>query len=131
MNEIKHPDRRETSGSPYSAGIECDGWLYVSGQGPIDWTTTSIVGDTIGEQTQVTMQNLEAVLIAGGCTLHDVVKCTCYLDDMAEFDEFSRVYSSFFPGIKPARTTTQAKLWGNMKVEIDAIARVPSMEQTP
>ena len=125
IKEIKHPDRPETSQAPYSAGIECDGWVYVSGQGPLNIKTMTIVGETIEEQTRLTMQNVEAVLQSAGCTLQDVVKCTCYLSDIADFDVFSRVYLEFFPGVKPARTTVEARLWGAMKIEIDAVARRP------
>lgn len=125
IKEIKHPDRPATAQSPYSAGLECDGWIYVSGQGPLDVKTMTIVGETIEDQTRLTMRNVEAVLQNAGCTLQDVVKCTCYLSDIADFDAFSRVYSEFFPGIKPTRTTVEARLWGDMKIEIDAVARSP------
>jgi 2-iminobutanoate/2-iminopropanoate deaminase len=124
--EIKHPDRpADTTKSPYSFGVACDGWLYVSGQGPLDLKNMTIVGEGIEEQTRLTMQNLETVLKEGGCTLDDVVKCTCYLDTIADFDAFTRTYMEFFNGIKPARTTLEAKLWGGILVEVDCIARIP------
>lgn len=121
--EIKHPARPDTSKMPYSAAIECDGWVYVSGQGPLDIATMQIVGTGIEEQTRLTMRNVEAVLQAAECTLENVVKCTCYLSNITDFDAFSRAYLEFFPGIKPARTTVEARLWGGMKIEIDAVAR--------
>jgi 2-iminobutanoate/2-iminopropanoate deaminase len=123
--EIKHPDRPDTTNAPYSAGIICDGWLYVSGQGPLDVSTSTIIGETIEEQTRLTLQNVEKVLQAAGCSFENVIKCTCYISDIADFDAFSRTYMEFFPGIRPTRTTVQAALWGGIKVEIDAIARLP------
>ncbi len=124
--EIKHPDLQDTSRMPYSAGVLCDGWLHVSGQGPLDLATTTILGDTIEEQTRITLENVEKILRAGGCELSDVVKCTCYIADMADFDRFSRTYREFFTGVRPARSTIQAILWGGILVEIDAIAKVPA-----
>ena len=123
--EIKHPDKADSPNAPYSAGVLCDGWLYVSGQGPLDIAKMHIVEGTIEEQTRLTLKNVGQVLEAGGCTFDDVVKCTCYIGDIADFDAFSRTYIEFFQGIRPARTTVEAKLWGGIKVEIDAVARVP------
>lgn len=123
--EIKHPARQDTEKAPYSAAIECDGWLYVSGQGPLDMATMEIQRGTIEEETRVTLENVRQILAEGGCTFDDVVKCTCYIADMADFDAFSRVYREHFNSPRPARSTVEAPLWGNIKVEIDAIARIP------
>lgn len=123
--EIKHPDRKDSPNAPYSAGVQSGGWLYVSGQGPLDLSTMKIIEGTIEEETRTTLRNVEQVLKAGGCSFDDVVKCTCYIADIADFDAFSKTYTEFFSGIRPARTTVQAALWGGIKVEIDAVARVP------
>jgi len=123
--EIKHPDKPAGKESPYSAGLICDGWLYVSGQGPIDVSKGEIVGTTVEEQTRVTLGNVEKILKAAGCSFDDVVKCTCYISDIRDFDEFSRTYVEYFKGIRPARSTVESKLWGGIRVEIDAVARVP------
>jgi len=53
------------------------------------------------------------------------VKCTCHLSDIRDFERFNAVYAQFFPGVRPARTTVQSVLWGGIKVEIDAVTRVP------
>jgi 2-iminobutanoate/2-iminopropanoate deaminase len=124
--EIFHPDRPDTSRLPYSSGVVCDGWLYVSGQGPLNLVTMEVVGETIEEQTSLTLRHIEQILQNAGCSFDDVVKCTCYISDMDEFDAFSRTYRDFFQGIRPARTTVQARLWGGIKVEIDAVARIPN-----
>ncbi len=122
--EIRHPEKKAHTGS-YSAGVLVDGWLYVSGQGPLDMRTGEVVAGTIEQETHLTMEHVGKVLTAAGCTFDDVVKCTCHLADLNEFERFDSVYAGFFPGVKPARTTVQSVLSG-IKVEIDAIARVPS-----
>jgi 2-iminobutanoate/2-iminopropanoate deaminase len=109
----------------YSAGVAVDGWLYISGQGPLDLKTGQVVEGTIEEQTRLTLTHIGKILEAAGCTFDDVVKCTCHLRDINDFDAFNKVYAEFFPGIRPARTTVQSVLWGTIKVEIDAIARIP------
>jgi 2-iminobutanoate/2-iminopropanoate deaminase len=122
--EIKHPDKTASTGA-YSAGVAADGWLYVSGQGPLDLKTGQVVEGTIEEQTRLTLSHIGKILEAGGCTFDDVVKCTCHLRDIKDFDAFNKVYAEFFRGVRPARTTVQSALWGTIKVEIDAIARIP------
>ena len=129
-NEIKHPDLPDTSTSPYSMGVTCDDWLYISGQGPLDLKTKQIVGDSIEDQTRLTLRHIENILHAAGCTFDDVVKCTCYLSDINDFDAFSEIYREFFAGVRPARTTVEAKLWHGIKVEVDAIARIPDVKNT-
>lgn len=122
--EIRHPEKQAHTGS-YSAAVLMDGWLYISGQGPLDMQTGAVIGAGIMEQTRITMEHLGKLLAAAGATFDDVVKCTCHLADIHDFEAFDRVYASFFPGIKPARTTVQSGLAGIL-VEIDAIARVRS-----
>ena len=121
--EINHPDR-QLSPAAYSAGVVIEGWLYVSGQGPLDIKTGKVVEGTIEEQTRLTLDHVRKIVMAAGGTLEDVVKCTCHLKDIQDFDRFNTVYLEFFKGIRPARTTVQSILWGGIKVEIDAIARI-------
>lgn len=120
--EIKHPDKRVSTGA-YSAGVLVDGWLYVSGQGPLDLATGEVVRGTIEEETRLTLGHVGKVLAEAGMTLDDVVKCTCHLADIKDFDRFNAVYREFFKGVLPARTTVQSVLGGGIKVEIDAVAR--------
>jgi 2-iminobutanoate/2-iminopropanoate deaminase len=122
---VKHPDKTASTGT-YSAGLICDGWLYVSGHASQDLRTGEVISGSTGEETSHTLASVGKVLKEAGCTFDDVVKCTCYLAKIEDFDEFNEVYSKFFPGIAPARTTIQAVLWGGLKVEIDAIARLPA-----
>ena len=121
--EVKHPNRAASTGA-YSDGVILDGWLYVSGQGPLDLKTGQVVSGDIAAETKLTLTNVGKILEAAGCTFDDVVKCTCHLADIRDFDAFNRAYAEFFPGIRPARTTVQSGLEGGIKVEIDAIARV-------
>jgi 2-iminobutanoate/2-iminopropanoate deaminase len=122
--EIKHPDKERSTGA-YSAAVEMDGWVYVSGQGPVDPKTAQAVRGTIEEETELTLLHLEKILQAAGCSLQDVVKCTVHLADIEDFDRFNAVYRAFFKevAVLPARTTVQSVLWNSIKVEIDCVAR--------
>lgn len=122
--EVRHPDRQVSTGA-YSAGVLCDGWLYISGQGPVDLATGEVKRGSIEEETRFTLSHIDKILNAAGCSGSDVVKCTCHLADIGDFDRFNVVYGEYFQPIRPARTTVQSVLWGGIKVEIDAIARIP------
>ena len=120
--EIRHPDKTVSTGA-YSAGVLMDGWLFISGQGPLDMKTGQVIDGSVEDQTHLTLSHISKVLEAAGLSCDDVVKCTCHLADMRDFERFNRVYAEFFSGVRPARTTVQSVLWGGIKVEIDAIAR--------
>ena len=122
--EIKHPDKEKSTGA-YSAAVEMDGWVYVSGQGPVDPKTGQPVRGSVEEETRYTLAQMKKILEAAGCTLHDVVKCTVHLEDIDEFDRYNAVYREFFKGVAvlPARTTVQSVLWNDIKVEIDCVAK--------
>jgi 2-iminobutanoate/2-iminopropanoate deaminase len=120
--EIHHPDKKVATGS-YSAGVLIDGWLYISGQGPLDLGTGKVVSGAIEEEVRLTMNHVGKILQAAGMTFDDVVKCTCHLADINDFARFDAIYRGFFKGVLPARTTVQSVLGGGIKVEIDAIAR--------
>ncbi len=120
--EIKHPDKVASTGS-YSAGVEIDGWLFISGQGPLDLLTGTVLRGSIEEETRLTLNHIGKVLQSAGYGFDDVVKCTCHLADIQDFARFDRVYAEFFLAIRPARTTVQSGLGDGIKVEIDAIAR--------
>lgn len=115
-----------TGASPmgaYSQGLRAGDFVFVSGQGPIDPVTGKIVSDTIEEQTTRTLENIKAILEAGGATMADVVKVTAHLTDLSNFAAYNKVYATYFPDPKPVRTTVGSQLLG-MLVEIDAIAYV-------
>ncbi|HYK55343.1 MAG TPA: RidA family protein [Flavisolibacter sp.] len=118
--EIKHPDKIANTGA-YSAGVLIDGWLFISGQGPLDLASGEVKRGTIEEETLLTLSHIKKIVEAAGGTLSDIVKCTVHLSDIQDFDRYNAAYASFFPGIKPARTTVQSVLSDGIKIEIDAI----------
>ncbi len=108
---------------PYSQGIETGDLVFVSGQIPIVPETGKILEGDIKVQTLQVMKNLGAVLEAAGLNFSHVVKCTCYLADIADFKEMNEVYGTYFTSAPPARAAIQvAKLPLGAKIEIDAIA---------
>ena len=127
MKKIEHPDRDPafTTGA-YSDGVLIDGFLFVSGQASVDFRTSQFVLGTIEEETARTLDNIAAIIGAAGGSMENVVKCTVHLADISEFDRYNAVYATYFPGIKPARTTVQSVLAENIKVEIDCIVKLPA-----
>lgn len=121
--EIEHPDKKVSTGA-YSAGVLIDDWLFISGQGSVDLATGEVIHGTIEEETTNTLNHIKKIIEAAGGSMDDIVKCSAHLSDINEFDRYNMVYASFFPGIKPARTTVQSVLGDGIKVEIDAIARI-------
>jgi 2-iminobutanoate/2-iminopropanoate deaminase len=113
---------------PYSQAvrIQATSLLFTSGQIPLDPATGEIVPGGVREQAERVMQNLEALLRAGGTSFHNVVKTTIFLKDMNDFATVNEVYSRHFEGIeKPARSTVQvARLPRDVSVEIEMIAAV-------
>ena len=122
--EIKHPDKEKSTGA-YSSAVEIDGWVYVSGQGPVDPKTAQPVRGSIEDETLYTLTQVKKILEAAGYTLNDVVKSTVHLADMEDFDRYNAIYKQFFKDVSvlPARTTVQSVLWNAIKVEIDVVAR--------
>jgi 2-iminobutanoate/2-iminopropanoate deaminase len=107
----------------YSQGLRAGDFVFVSGQGPLDPQTGKVVGETIEEQTTRVLENIKAILEAGGASMADVVKVSAHLTDLSLFERYNRVYASYFPDPKPTRTTVGSQLPGIL-VEIDAIAYV-------
>ena len=106
---------------PFSPAVKAGPFVFVSGQVAMG-DSGEIVPGGIEAQTRQTLINVEKALALAGCTLKDVVKSTVWLDDARDFWTFNRVYAEFFVESKPARSTTQAKLMVDAKVEIEVIA---------
>src|SRR5262249_58707524 len=93
--------------SPIAQGVKCGQFLFVSGQGPLDPATKEIVSADLAEQTRVTLDNLRAVLEAGGTSIENVGKVGGFLRSMDDFPLFNRVFKEYFKGVQPARTTVE------------------------
>jgi 2-iminobutanoate/2-iminopropanoate deaminase len=109
---------------PYSPAVKAGGFIYVSGQISVDPATDKAhLGDVATETRQV-LKNIETNLAACGATMADVVRCTVYLTNVADFAAMNAVYAEFFGDTKPARTTigVASLPLAGAKVEIDAIA---------
>ena len=108
---------------PYSQAIKAGGFVFVSGQIPIDPQTGQFVPGGIAEQTRQVLKNLAAVLEAAGSSLDRVVKTTVFLADMKEFSGMNEVYATFFSSPPPARATVAAAgLPRDARVEIEVVA---------
>lgn len=110
---------------PYSQAIVCDGFVFASGQIPLDPRDGKLVAGDIEAQTERVLENLRAVLDAAGSGLAQVVRTTVYVTDLSLFARVNQVYARFFASDPaPARATVQvAALPLGAQVEIDAIAR--------
>ena len=107
---------------PYSQGIMANGFLFASGQIPIDPVTGEIRGGDITEQAELVMKNIDEILKEAGTTYENVVKTTCFLADMADFGAFNAVYEKYFTG-KPARSCVAVKqLPKNVLCEVEVIS---------
>lgn len=108
---------------PYEQAIRAGGFLYLSGQVAIDPATGTLIAGDVAAQTRRALENLKAVLEAGGSSLAGVVRVGVYLSDMADFARMNEVYTEFFGDVKPARSTVAVKgLPAGAAVEIDAVA---------
>ena len=123
--KISHPHRNSSFDTgAYSDCVLVDGFLFISGQASIDFKTSKFMPGSIEEETHQTLQNIKAIVEAAGGSMEQVVKCTVHLKDINEFDRYNQIYSQYFSGIKPARTTVQSVLAEGIKVEIDCIANL-------
>ncbi len=109
---------------PYSQGICAGGFLFTSGQIPLRPSGDLVSGDIRAEARQA-LENVRAVLEAGGARMEDVVKTTVFLVDLADFSMVNEVYAEFFPSPPPARSCVQvAALPKGARVEVEALAVV-------
>lgn len=124
MREVVETLNASKGDGPYSQAVTSGGFLYISGQGPLDPQTGEILGTEIEEQTLSTMKNILHILNAAHCTSDHVVKVTVILSDMRLFERFNTIYKTFFEYPYPARTCFSGGL-GDILVEIDIIAQLP------
>ena len=121
MKKIIYTNQAPEPVGPYSQAILIDNVLYCSGQIAINPSKNELVKGTIQEETEQIMQNINAVLKEAGFSFENVVKTTCFLDDMKNFAEFNETYAKYFTS-KPARSCVEAKLPKDARVEVEVIA---------
>lgn len=109
---------------PLSPAVRAGDFIFVSGQVPTD-ANGEIVAGGIEAQTRAVMENVSRALALADAGFDDVCKCTIWLQDARDFGAFNRVYLSYFPNGRPARSTTEARLMIDAKIEIDVIAYKP------
>lgn len=108
---------------PYSQAIEVNGFVFVSGQIPLDPQTGQLVDGNIKEQTKRVFENIKAILNAAGCDLNNVVKVTVFTNDISNFSAINEVYSEYFQNHRPARSFVEVSaLPRSAQVEIEVIA---------
>ena len=123
--EIVQTDRAPQAIGPYSQAIKANGFVFASGQIPLDPATGQLIEGDIRAQTERVLNNVQAVLEAAGSALDRVVKTTVFLADMNDFAVVNEVYANFFGATRPARSTVQAaRLPRDVKVEIEVVALV-------
>ena len=127
MAELKpvHTDHAPKAIGPYSQAIVTDGWVFCSGQIPLDPGTMQQVTGDVAAQTDQVLTNLRHVLEAAGAGMDTVVKTTVFLADMGDFGSMNEVYARHFGDHRPARAAVQAAaLPKGVDVEIECVARV-------
>ena len=122
MNEIIFTQKAPKPVGPYSQAVKVGNTIYVSGQIPIDPKTGDVVRGGIREQTKQVLENIKAILEAGGFSLKDVVIVFVFLKDLSMFNEFNEVYAEYFKENPPARVTVEvSRLPKDVLVEISVI----------
>ena len=123
MKKIIQTSEAPKAIGPYSQATEINGFLFISGQVPVDPALGKVVEGGIEAQTEQVMKNIGAILDEAGYTFEDVVKCTCLLDDMDNFVAMNGIYGKYFPENPPARAAFGVvKLPLGVMVEIECIA---------
>lgn len=125
--KVIHTDKAASGKVPLSQAIAAGGWLYCSGQLPIDPATGEIVPGGVAEQTRRIIENLKAVCEEAGTSLANAVKVTIFMADLADLKEMNDVFEEYF-GVAdpPARTTFQAGgIIAGAKLEIELTAFIP------
>jgi 2-iminobutanoate/2-iminopropanoate deaminase len=118
-------DRGPKAIGPYSQAIRANGFVFLSGQIPLDPNSQQVVEGDIAVQTERVLENLKGVVEAAGSSIQRVVKTTVFLADMNDFAAMNEVYSRYFGAHKPARSTVEvSRLPKNVRVEIDLIALI-------
>jgi 2-iminobutanoate/2-iminopropanoate deaminase len=123
MKKQTQTDMAPQAIGPYSQAIEAGGFVFCSGQIPLDPKSMAVIEGGIEEQTRQVLKNMAAILEAAGISLDQAVKCTVFLQDMNDFAAMNKVYAEFFKSPAPARAAVQvSRLPKDVKIEIECIA---------
>ncbi len=123
MKDVIATDRGPKAIGPYSQAIRANGFIFISGQIPLDPTTQQVVEGDIAKQTECVLENLKGILEAGGSSLHHVVKTTVFLKDLNDFSAMNEIYGRYFSAQPPARATVEVSaLPKGARIEIELIA---------
>ena len=122
MKKIIATDKAPAAVGPYSQAVQFGNLLFVSGQIALDPKSGEIVGGEIEAQTRQVLENVKAIVESTGMTLKNVLKCSCFLNDMDNFARFNSVYNSYFEDSLPARETVEVgRLPKDVLVEVSVI----------
>ena len=122
MKKIIKTSKAPAAIGNYSQAVEANGTLYISGQIAIDSTTGEVVQGGIIEQTEQVMKNIEAILTEAGYTFQDVVKSTCLLSNMDNFQEMNKIYAKYYPENPPARAA-----FGVVRLPLDVLVEIETI----
>jgi 2-iminobutanoate/2-iminopropanoate deaminase len=119
-------DGAPAAAGPYSHAVKSNGFVFLSGQTPVDPDTGELVDGSIGDQTRRCLDNLAIVAAAAGCSLDDAVRSGIYVTDISTFKDVNEAYATYFGGEPPARSTIGvAALPLGAEVEIDMVLALP------
>ena len=124
MKNVISTDKAPAAIGPYSQAIEANGFIFVSGQIPIDPKTNTLSNEPFEAQVRLVLNNISEILKAAGSTLDNVLKTTVFIKDINNFSAFNDIYSEFFKNTKPARSLVEvSNLPKGALIEIEVIAK--------
>jgi len=125
MKKIISTDKAPAAIGPYSQAVQFGNLLFVSGQIALDPKTGELVDGDIEAQTRQVLENVKAIIEGAGASLQNVLKCSCFLNNMGNFAKFNTVYDSYFKESLPARETVEvSRLPKDVLVEVSAICGI-------
>jgi 2-iminobutanoate/2-iminopropanoate deaminase len=125
MKKVIYTDKAPKPIGPYSQAVCIDGWLFISGQIPLDPSTGNIITSSFEKQVERVIENLKAIVEYAGGSVSSIVKTTIFLRDISMFPVFNEVYSKYFKEEPPARSVVEVKnLPRNADIMIEAVAKI-------
>jgi len=123
LKKIINTTKAPTAIGPYSQAVKCNGFLFISGQLPVEPTSGQFEGTDIVAQTRQSLENIKAILSEAGATMHDVIKTTVFIKNMDDFAAMNEIYANYFSDSFPARACVEvSRLPKDALVEVEAIA---------